>query len=128
MAAIERKLETTQALIDGGWYEPANFVVERGYDIGLLGEFHGMELTKAVGQDVHSLKDLRGGLAWANSANMWATILSGGDISSLVYDDQLEAAARRVAHNSARYALSVIGTTDKLWLYRRNNGLLGEQR
>ncbi len=128
MIDIQRKLETTQALIDCGWYEPAVYVVERGYDIGLLGEFHGTELARAVGQYVHDLKEVREGLIWANSANMWAVILSGGDTSSLGYEDQLEAAARQVAHRSARYALNLIGTADKLWLYRRNNGLLREQR
>lgn len=129
MTSIERKLDTSQVLIDQGWYERARVVVDYGYDIGLLAEGLGEELAQHVTRGRFTQQELRAGVAWASRFDQ-ETVRLGiviHAVDEVCAEDRIEAAARRVAHHSGRQALKLVGTADKLWLARRRSGHLGDQ-
>ena len=124
----EKILETTQSLIDAGWYDPALLVVRHGFELGLFAETYGNKLAQLVARDDYTLKALRTDTARANRADKEAVERGVNFSAQFCIEDRLELAARRIAHHSGRSALKLVGTTDKLWLFRQRNGLLDEQR
>lgn len=123
-----RQLERTQLLDDLGWYDASRDIVERGYDLGLVAERYGHELACAVVTGYLTVNEIRAGVSWASSVDRQVAELYEKGYTQLGFDDQMEAAARRLAHHSGRQALRLVGKSDQLLAFTVRSGLLKKQR
>lgn len=121
-----RLLNDCQILVEQGWTRASQQIILGEQDFGYTVQREGQQLADSVvGQEL-SIRELRGGVAWANAHDREVDQVIGCmDSQNICFEDQLEAVARRLAHHSGRLALDLVGSNRKRDRYIARRRLLG---
>jgi hypothetical protein len=96
------------------WYVAANEMIAGEWELDDQAEYYGQLFVDQLLAGELSVKELKGGIAWANALDKEIVETTSAPIDELEEADRREATARRVAHHAGRFAIHQVKSTRHL--------------